>query len=113
MISAAIFQSTATSLAQRAWPQQNQAIRTPELRDAILARLLEENGELAGALRNYDGRDLRPLDHPKGDLAAIEDEMGDVLFLLARLANLYGVSMEDAARRAVTKMEARLKQKGL
>ena len=55
-------------------------------RDATFRWLTEEVGELARALRTQDRENL-------------EHEFGDVLAWLASLANLEGVSLEDAALR--------------
>ena len=58
-------------------------------RDATVAWLAEEVGELARAVR-------------KGDAAAQLHEMGDVLAWLASLAAQMGLSLDDAARRYAT-----------
>ena len=58
-------------------------------RDATVAWLAEEVGELARAVR-------------KGDAAAQLHEMGDVLAWLASLAAQMGLSLDDAAQRYAT-----------
>lgn len=55
-------------------------------RDATFRRLVEEVGELAGALRNEDR-------------GARTEEVSDVLAWLASLANQAGVDLEEAAAR--------------
>jgi MazG family protein len=74
--------------------------------DEVLEKLDEELGELAEA------RGL-------GDIDAMTDEMGDVLFVVANLARKIGVDPEEALRRANAKftsrfqhMEARLRADG-
>ena len=58
-------------------------------RDATVAWLAEEVGELARAVR-------------KGDAAAQLHEMGDVLAWLASLAVQLGLGLDDAAQRYAT-----------
>jgi MazG family protein len=60
----------------------------------VLAKLDEERGELASAIGS-------------GDTAAIEHELGDVLFSAVNLARFVKVGAEDALRRAVARFTAR------
>lgn len=78
------------------WPDAN----------AVLEKLEEELGELAEA-RSH------------GDAAAMAEEMGDVLFVVANLARKLNVDPEDALRRANAKftrrfrhIEAKLREAG-
>jgi MazG family protein len=64
--------------------------------DRVLEKLAEELGELDGARRENDA------DH-------VEEELGDVLFVLANLARKLGVDPEHALRRANSKFERRFK----
>ncbi len=68
-----------------------------------LARLVEELGELARVLAHSEGKTPKPGEDP-GDL---EEEIGDVLFVLASLANREGVSLEAAFERAMQKYRRR------
>jgi NTP pyrophosphatase (non-canonical NTP hydrolase) len=68
-----------------------------------LARLVEEVGELARVLAHREGKTPKPGEDP-GDL---EEEIGDVLFVLASLANREGVSLEAAFERAMQKYRRR------
>ncbi len=68
-----------------------------------LARLAEEVGELARVLAHREGKNPKLGEDP-GDL---EEELGDVLFVLASLANREGVSLEAAFRRVMAKYRAR------
>lgn len=62
--------------------------------DGALAKLDEELGELSDARRG-------------GSAAAIEDELGDVLFVLVRVAGKLGIAAEAALARANAKFERR------
>jgi NTP pyrophosphatase (non-canonical NTP hydrolase) len=44
----------------------------------------------------------------EGTEAEVLDELGDVLFLAARIANLCGVSLEDSAAGVLRKIERRI-----
>ena len=68
-----------------------------------LARLVEEVGELARVIAHREGKNPKP-DEPAGE---IEEEIGDVLFVLASLANREGVSLERAFTRVMSKYRHR------
>ena len=75
---------------------------------ANLAQLTEEVGELARAINHRHG----PKPPKTGEAIAegqqqIVEEMGDVLFVLAALANSMDISLEDAMRGTLAKIEAR------
>ncbi len=68
-----------------------------------LARLVEEVGELARVLAHREGKRPKPSEGP-GDL---EEELGDVLFVLASLANREGVDLEAAFKKVMAKYRRR------
>jgi len=68
---------------------------------ALLARMMEELGEVAGAWQRQKG--LRPR-QVEVDLAG---ELGDLLFILCAFANRLEVDLEEAFRRTLAKYEAR------
>lgn len=60
---------------------------------AILARLVEEVGELSRELNHLHGSKPKRPEEADGDLAL---EIGDVLFVVISLANQQGVDLQDA-----------------
>ena len=68
-----------------------------------LARLVEEVGELARVLAHREGKAPKPGE----DVGDLEEEIGDVLFVLASLANREGVELEIAFARVVEKYRRR------
>ncbi len=69
----------------------------------MLARLAEELGEVARVLAHRAGKKPKPGEE-EGDL---EEELGDLLFVLISLANREGLDLERAFLRAMAKYEAR------
>jgi len=67
----------------------------------MLAALVEEVGELADAMLAFEGIKGR------ADKATLEEELGDVLFALACIANFYGFDMEEALSKSVEKYQER------
>ncbi len=67
----------------------------------ILARLTEELGEVAAALQRQQGLRPRPVE------ADLEDELGDLLFTLAVLANASDIDLESAVARVLDKYQQR------
>jgi len=65
----------------------------------MLAALVEEVGELADAMLAREG--------VKGDDGDVEGELGDVLFALLCIANLYGIDAEKALKKSVEKYRRR------
>jgi NTP pyrophosphatase (non-canonical NTP hydrolase) len=59
----------------------------------IVARLAEELGELSRAVSHHHGEKTPKPGEEKGD---IQDEIGDLLFVLVCLANSLGISMDEA-----------------
>lgn len=71
---------------------------------ANLARLSEEVGELARELNHRFGPKRKKPSEPAGDL---EEELGDVLFVVICLANGLGVDLQAALERVLAKYEVR------
>ncbi|EEB74604.1 MazG nucleotide pyrophosphohydrolase domain-containing protein [Thermococcus sp. AM4] len=67
----------------------------------MLAALLEETGELAEAMLAIEGVKGR------GSRENLVEEIGDVLFALACIANHYGVDLEDALSMTIEKYRLR------
>jgi NTP pyrophosphatase (non-canonical NTP hydrolase) len=67
----------------------------------MLAALVEEVGELADVLLALEG--------VKGNSTTdrLREELGDVLFALACIANFYGIDMESALKESVRKYRTR------
>lgn len=80
---------------------------TPDNASRMLARLLEESGELSGAVKSYFGRPLRP-EVKTGDLHAIHGEIGDTLVIIYRLCDMFHIAPSVAIDRALNKYENRL-----
>lgn len=70
--------------------------------------LTEELGELARALRKLGSTRWGHEDEAVGSKEDVVEELGDLLFLLARVALITGVNLEDAASAVVGKIERRL-----
>lgn len=69
----------------------------------MLARLAEELGELARVLAHRHGKTPKP-GEGEGDL---EEEVGDLLFVLISLANSQGMDLERAFRKVMAKYQTR------
>ncbi len=69
-----------------------------------LARLFEECGELAREVNHREGPKKKRNPEAHDGLA---DEMGDVLFTLAALANQYGISLSECAKGVMQKVQVR------
>jgi NTP pyrophosphatase (non-canonical NTP hydrolase) len=69
----------------------------------MLAALVEEVGELADAMLAFEGV------KGKADKAKLEEELGDVLFALACIANFYGFD-RDGLHKSVEHYRKRLQQ---
>lgn len=71
---------------------------------AILARLMEEVGELSREVNHrFGSKPKRPDEAP----AELELEIADILFVLISLANQQGIDLESAFDRAMDKYEKR------
>ncbi len=71
---------------------------------AILARLMEEVGELSREVNHLFGAKPKRDDEAPAEL---EMEIADVLFVVISLANQQGIDLERAFARAMAKYEAR------
>ncbi|NNF27684.1 MAG: nucleotide pyrophosphohydrolase [Gemmatimonadetes bacterium] len=71
---------------------------------AILARLVEEVGELSRELNHRHGSKPKRPEEADTDLAL---ELGDVLFVLISLANQQGIELGDALEAVLAKYEKR------
>ena len=70
----------------------------------LVARLAEEVGELAREVNHRFGQKRKRHDEAEGDL---EEEMGDLLFVLCCLANVTETDLARAFRRTMSKLYAR------
>jgi NTP pyrophosphatase (non-canonical NTP hydrolase) len=94
-------------LAHDAWPED--ITQQPKImNDQLFARLLEETGELAQVTRKSYGRRIGREEEEHISKASVMDEIGDVLFLLARIADLHDVQLSQAAQRSLDKLEHRI-----
>jgi NTP pyrophosphatase (non-canonical NTP hydrolase) len=69
-----------------------------------LARLSEEVGELAREINHAYGEKPKKASEGQGSIAA---EMGDILFILASLANSIGVDLDEAFEQVMAKYQRR------
>ena len=69
-----------------------------------LARLTEEVGELAREINHAYGEKPKKASEGQGSIAA---EMGDILFILASLANSIGVDLDEAFEQVMAKYQRR------
>lgn len=65
----------------------------PELKQAYFLKLVEEVGELSKVIRKETR--LAPGGEIKG---TVEEELYDVLYYVAALANVYGIDLEECVR---------------
>ncbi len=70
----------------------------------ILARLMEETGELAREVNHRYGPKQKKASEPAGDLG---EEMADVIFTVVCLANSLGIDLDAAFRRTMDKCYGR------
>jgi NTP pyrophosphatase (non-canonical NTP hydrolase) len=73
-----------------------------------LARLTEEVGELARELNHTYGEKPKKASEGEGSIAT---EIGDILFILASLANSTGVDLDGAFEGVMTKYRSRDEQR--
>jgi len=85
-----------------AWIGQFQEGYWPPL--ANLARLVEEVGELARELNHLHGPKHKKPEEVAGDLAL---ELGDILFVVAAIANSQGIDLEQALEGTLAKYHGR------
>lgn len=71
---------------------------------AQLARMTEELGELAREINHYYGeKPKKPTEKPR----ALEEEVGDLFFVLICLANSLDINLEQALDRVMDKFSTR------
>jgi NTP pyrophosphatase (non-canonical NTP hydrolase) len=70
----------------------------------ILARLIEEVGELA-RLINHEYGPKKKKEGEKGQ--DFEDELGDVLYTLACFANTHNIDLDQALKKSIDKVKDR------
>lgn len=75
---------------------------------AMTARLTEELGELAREINHYYGEKPKKLSE---DEKTIEEELGDLLFVVICLANSLNIDLENAHNRVMTKFNTRDKNR--
>ncbi|WP_442594504.1 nucleotide pyrophosphohydrolase [Neobacillus sp. D3-1R] len=75
---------------------------------AMMARLTEELGELAREINHYHGE--KPKKGTEKE-KTIEEELGDVLFVLVCLANSLHIDMEEAHEMVMNKFKTRDKDR--
>ena len=71
---------------------------------ANLARLTEEVGELAREINHVHGPKAKKRDEPN---KGIDEELGDLVFIVATLANSMGVDLDEAFRATIEKYNIR------
>ncbi|TYS18921.1 nucleotide pyrophosphohydrolase [Rossellomorea vietnamensis] len=75
---------------------------------AMMARLTEEMGELAREVNHYHGE--KPKKSTEED-NTIEEELGDILFVVTCLANSLGIDLETAHNTVMHKFNTRDKDR--
>lgn len=75
---------------------------------AMLARMTEELGELAREVNHYHGEKPKKTSEEE---RTIEEEMGDLLFVLTCFANSMDIDLEEAFDRVMTKFNTRDKDR--
>lgn len=71
---------------------------------AMMARITEETGELAREINHRYGE--KPKKKSEAE-KAIEEEIGDVLFVIICMANSLGISLEEAHNTVMEKFQTR------
>lgn len=71
---------------------------------AMLARLVEEVGEMARLLNHLYGPKQKRLDEPAQELAL---ELGDLLYTIICIANLHEIDLQEAFAAVIRKLDAR------
>lgn len=70
----------------------------------LLARLTEELGELSREVQNVYGQKKKK---PEEAIRSLEEETGDLFFVLVCFANSQGISLENALTSVLTKYNER------
>ena len=75
---------------------------------AMMARISEEVGELAREVNHYYGEKPKKITEKE---KTIEDELGDIIFVLACFANSLDIDLSESFERSITKIETRDKDR--
>lgn len=75
---------------------------------SLMARLTEETGELAREVNHYYGEKPKKTSEQE---KTIEDELGDILFVIACFANSLDIDLSEAFHRSINKIETRDKDR--
>ncbi|WP_404453145.1 nucleotide pyrophosphohydrolase [Oceanobacillus kapialis] len=75
---------------------------------SLMARLSEEVGELAREVNHYYGE--KPKKKTE-ETKTVEDELGDILFVLSCFANSLDIDLSEAFNTSLTKIETRDKDR--
>lgn len=75
---------------------------------ALTARLAEELGELAREMNHYYGEKPKKAEEEE---KTIQEELGDLLFVIICLANSLGISLEEAHDQVMHKFKTRDKNR--
>lgn len=70
----------------------------------LIVRMTEELGELAREINHHFGEKTKKKDEPAGNIAL---ELGDLVFVIACLANSLGIDLETAHQQVMTKFRTR------
>ena len=81
-----------------------------EMDRTMMALLLEEAGELSGATRSFFGRTYRP-DVEAGNLEDIKGEIGDCIYVIFRICQLWNVTPDECLKLVEEKLEKRYQEK--
>lgn len=98
-----------TAICAKKFPLRYDPDRKQENARALMGLLLEEGGELAGAIRSFFGRKYRP-ELETGNLNSIKGEVGDILVVLNGVCDTFGISMDEALNMAAAKLEKRFEE---
>ncbi|MEW9674730.1 nucleotide pyrophosphohydrolase [Lentibacillus sp. L22] len=74
----------------------------------LLARLTEEVGEMAREVNHYYGEKPKKTTEQE---KTMEEELGDVIFVLTCFANSLGIDLSEAFERSISKIETRDKDR--
>lgn len=75
---------------------------------AMIARLTEEVGELAREVNHYYGEKPKKTTEKE---KTVEEELGDVLFVIASFANSLDIDLSESFNRSMSKFETRDKDR--
>ena len=75
---------------------------------AMMARMTEEVGELAREINHYYGEKPKKKDE---DAKTVEEELGDVFFIVLCFANSLGIDLQEAFDRIMHKFNTRDKDR--